>query len=90
MSCSDVGGRERRRERAKRSAVVSVKTGWIVLRVGVGFERMGRDWAAARRRGVAALGFRGFSSGSSALKDVVNVLEERILRITQHALRLRA
>lgn len=49
-------------------AVVRVNTGWIVLRVGVGFERIGNDAEAARRRGVEALGFR-FLESSSSMED---------------------
>ena len=67
-SCSctaDGGSAERRRGRMKRSAVVRVYTGWIVLRVGVGFERMGSEAAAERRRGVVALGLGGRESFGS-------------------------
>jgi hypothetical protein len=35
------------------------------LRVGVGFERIGSEADAARRRGVEAVGFIGFPSGVS-------------------------
>lgn len=45
-----------------------MNTGRIELRVGVGLERMGRDADAARRRGVEALGFGGFSSGGFVAK----------------------
>jgi len=49
-----------------RSAVASVKMGCITPRVGVGFERIGNEAEADRRRGVVSLGFafaseRGFS-----------------------------
>jgi hypothetical protein len=40
-----------------RSAVARVKTVWIEPRVGVGFERIGRESDAERRRGVVAFGF---------------------------------
>lgn len=44
----------------------------MVLRVGVGLERIGRDAEAARRRGVDAFGFKVFeSSGVAGVDDVL-------------------
>ena len=39
-----------------RSAVASVKTGWMVPRVGVGLDLIGSDSAAVRRSDVTAFG----------------------------------
>ena len=64
----------------KRSAVVSVVTGWILLRVGVGLERMGREAAAARRRGVVAFGLGGFGSAGADANPLKRVGPEVVTR----------
>jgi hypothetical protein len=57
-------GDKRRRGKIYLSAVANVKTGCMEPRVGVGFERIGREADAARRREVVAFGF-GFGGGSA-------------------------
>jgi hypothetical protein len=52
------GSRVRRRVRRYRSEVATVEMGCILLWVGLGFARIGRESEAVRRSGVCALGFR--------------------------------
>ena len=52
------GSRVRRRVRRYRSEVATVEMGCILLWVGLGFARIGRESEAVRRSGVCAFGFR--------------------------------
>ena len=51
-----------------------MKTGCIVLRVGVGLERMGREADAARRSGVEAFGFSVLASSDTGVVELANRL----------------
>jgi hypothetical protein len=53
------GSRVRRRVRRYRSEVATVEMGCILLWVGLGFARIGRESEAVRRSGVCAFGFMG-------------------------------
>lgn len=61
----------------KRSAVVSVKTGWMVLRVGVGFDLIVSEAEAARRRGVDAFGLGGLVSSAKPRVDTRKGVQRR-------------